>query len=121
MSFDASPVTIYLFAATSFPWRSCRMPRRKSTAVNENELSKGDLRKLNALRKSLGPEIAERAFAEWLATKPEASEGAPDRSAEMIADAVYALVEKQNLQIPRGGYLVRRGRGRVIVERPEAA
>ncbi|MEQ9642035.1 MAG: hypothetical protein RIM84_18575 [Alphaproteobacteria bacterium] len=94
------------------------MPRRKSAAVDEAALSKGDLRKLNALRKSLGPDIAERAFAEWLATKPEAVDGPPDRAAEVIADAVYGLVEKNNLQIPRGGYLVRRGRGRVIVERP---
>lgn len=96
------------------------MPRPKKTAaVDEGSLSKGDLRKLNALRKSLGPDIAERAFAEWLTEQPAPANGAPDRAAEMISEAVYGLVEKQNLQIPRGGYLVRRGRGRVIVERPE--
>lgn len=96
------------------------MPRRKSAAIDESALSKGDLRKLNALRKSLGPDIAERAFAEWQATQPEPAGGPADRNAELIADALYDLVEKHNVQIPRGGYLVRRGRGRVIVERPEA-
>jgi hypothetical protein len=29
------------------------------------------------------------------------------------------LIEEGRLSIPRGGYVVRRGRGRVIVERPE--
>ena len=96
------------------------MPRRKKPAtVDEGTLNKGDLRKLNALRKSLGPEIAERAFAEWLATMPAPADGAADRNADLIADALYSLVEKNNVQFPRGGYLVRRGRGRVIVERPE--
>ena len=40
--------------------------------IKESELSKGDLRKLNALRKSLGNRIAEKAFAEWYADKPAA-------------------------------------------------
>ena len=92
------------------------MPRKKSAGFDESALSKGEARKLNALRKSLGPEIAERAFAEWLERKPQAVNGGSDRNAAMIADAVYQLVEKQNLQFPRGGYIVRRGRGRVIVE-----
>ncbi|MEQ9640223.1 MAG: hypothetical protein RIM84_09390 [Alphaproteobacteria bacterium] len=93
------------------------MPRRKSVAIDEKNLKKGELRKLNALRKSLGPDIAERAFSEWYSARPELSEDIPDRGAEMIAEAVYKLVDGKNLQIPRGGYLVRRGRGRVIVER----
>lgn len=92
------------------------MPRKKMASIDEKSLSKGDLRKLNALRKSLGPEIAERAFAEWLEKKPQGANGGTDRNAAMIADALYDLVEKQNMQFPRGGYIVRRGRGRVIVE-----
>lgn len=93
------------------------MPRRKPAAIDEKNLKKGELRKLNALRKSLGPDIADRAFADWLATKPQLNEDMPDRGAELIADAVYRLVDSKNLQIPRGGFLVRRGRGRVIVQR----
>ena len=38
----------------------------------ERDLTKGQLRKLTALRKSLGEEIADKAFAEWLASLPEA-------------------------------------------------
>ena len=38
----------------------------------------------------------------------------------MIATTLWNLVEKGKLAIPRGGYLVRRGRGRVIVEGAKA-
>ena len=95
------------------------MPRKRAAAeFNEKTLRKGQLRKLQALRKSLGPEIADKAFAEWLAAGSGAEQGGTDRNAELIADAIMDLVRREKLNIPRGGYLVRRGRGRVIVERP---
>ena len=34
--------------------------------IVETGLTKGELRKLNALRKSVGPDIGEKAFAQWL-------------------------------------------------------
>ena len=43
------------------------MPRKAAPRYSEKELSKGELRKLNALRKSLGDDIAEKAFSEWYA------------------------------------------------------
>lgn len=89
---------------------------RKPRTVDEKSLSKGQLRKLEALRKSIGPEIADRAFAEWLTAEPSGGNGV-DRNAEIIQEAVMSLVREQNLQFPRGGYFVRRGHGRVIVER----
>jgi len=90
----------------------------KKTAVNFNEkdLSKGQLRKLKALRKSLGADIADKAFAQWLAQLPSDDGAAVDPTAELVAEAVWQLVQKKKLNLPRGGYLVRRGRGRVIVE-----
>ena len=39
-------------------------------AINENKLTKGQIRKLNALRKSLGTKIAARAFTQWLKAQP---------------------------------------------------
>jgi hypothetical protein len=36
-----------------------------------------------------------------------------------IADAITKLAMAGEVRIPRGGYVLRRGRGRVIVERPE--
>ena len=46
-------------------------------AINEAKLTKGQLRKLNALRKSVGNELGEDVFSKWLAqqttrkTKPD--------------------------------------------------
>ena len=75
------------------------------------------MRKLTALRKSLGNEIADNAFAEWLASVPEAKPISVDKNAEAIAELPNAPVLAKKIKIPRGGYLVRRGRGRVVVER----
>ena len=92
------------------------MPAKRAAEFDLKSLSKGQRRKLETLRKSLGPEIADRAFAQWMSAGATAEAG-PDRNAEIIAEAVMALVREQNLQFPRGGYIVRRGRGRIVVER----
>lgn len=81
--------------------------------IDENGLTRGQRRKLNALRKSVGDEVGERAFAEWLAARPAAK---ADTDAELIVDTLWPLVQQGTLAIPRGGYLLRRGRGRIIVE-----
>ena len=95
------------------------MARSKAKAkpkIREKALSKGELRKLTALRKSLGEEIADDAFLKW---KTRQADGpAADPTAEKIAAALTPIVDE--LRFPRGSsYLVRRGRGRVIVERIE--
>ncbi|MDJ0947201.1 MAG: hypothetical protein QNJ30_27445 [Kiloniellales bacterium] len=87
---------------------------KAKTAIDEKSLSKGEVRKLNALRKSLGDQIAEDAFIKWLAQQANGS-GATDPNIELIENALSPLMEK--VRIPRGGaYAVRRGRGRFIVE-----
>ena len=84
--------------------------------IDESGLRKGELRKLRALRKSLGTEIADRAFAEWLSLRSTGSDE-EDTNAGTIVDVLWPLVQEGKLNIPRGGYLLRRGRGRIIVER----
>ncbi len=91
------------------------MDRTRSGGIDESALTKGQRRKLNALRKSVGEEIAERAFAEWLASQPGAAVKV-DGNAATIVDTLWPLAERGTLAIPRGGYLIRRGRGRIIVE-----
>ena len=85
----------------------------------ERDLTKGQLRKLTALRKSLGKGIADKAFAEWQASVPEPQKiaAAVDKTAEAIAELLNAPVLAKKIRLPRGGYVVRRGRGRVVVER----
>jgi len=87
---------------------------KKSQKIDEKALTKGEMRKLNALRKSIGPDLADDAFAKWYAqqAKPEAAE---DPNVELIATALEPLMD--SLRIPRGSaYAIRRGRGRFIVE-----
>lgn len=85
--------------------------------IDESVLTKGQLRKLVALRKSLGPAIADEAFAKWFGQLVEAPEA--DKNEQVIADALWSLTEEGRLSIRRGGYVIRRGRGRVIVETRE--
>ena len=89
------------------------MAGRSSIKFDESTLTKGQLRKLDSLRRSVGDEIGERAFAEWLSSRPVAK---ADENAAMIVDTLWPLVQQGTLAIPRGGYLLRRGRGRIIVE-----
>ncbi len=48
------------------------MARKPAPKLDEKALTKGELRKLNALRKSVGEDIGEKAFVEWLRKKPVA-------------------------------------------------
>ena len=91
------------------------MDGTSSGGIDESALTKGQLRKLRALRKSVGDGIAERAFAEWLASQPGSAAKA-DANAATIVDTLWPMVEQGTLVIPRGGYLIRRGRGRIIAE-----
>ena len=91
------------------------MGRASSKGINEGSLTKGQLRKLNDLRKSVGDEIGERTFATWLASQGTV-ERKEDGNAATIVDTLWPLVEQGAVAIPRGGYLLRRGRGRIIVE-----
>ncbi len=84
------------------------------TQIDESTLTKGQLNKLGALRKSVGDEVGTRAFAEWLALQAAGQE--PDGNAAMIVDTLWPMVQEGALAIPRSGYLIRRGRGRIIVE-----
>lgn len=97
------------------------MPRKSVSSLSERELTKGQVRKLTALRKSVGDKIGTRAFADWLATQQAQAGPAADKNAELIVKALEPLVKQKKLRIPRGGYLVRRGRGRVIVSRAKTA
>lgn len=91
------------------------MDRASGNRIDESTLTKGQRRKLNALRKSVGEAVGEKAFAEWLASQ-RAAKGQVDGNAALIVDTLWPMVEQGTLAIPRGGYLLKRGRGRIIVK-----
>ena len=92
------------------------MPKKASVKFDENKLTKGQLRKLRALRKSLGSEIADKAFAEWLKTIGTEKATAVDKNAEAVAEALAPLLKSKKLKIPRGGFLVTRWRDQISVK-----
>jgi hypothetical protein len=82
-------------------------------AINEADLTKGQIRKLNALRRSIGDSLAEEAFAKWLKQQEtEADEFLIDPVAELLAETLAPLLKKKNLNLGRYGYCVKRARGK---------
>ena len=75
------------------------------------------IRRLNALRKSVGDDIGRQAFIARLSAQSAGTKAEADTNAQIMVDALWPLVREGTLAIPRGGYLIRRGRGRTIVER----
>ncbi|MGF1630017.1 MAG: hypothetical protein ACFCUT_11150 [Kiloniellaceae bacterium] len=87
---------------------------KTNNGIDEKALSKGELRKLNALRKSIGDKLGDEAFAKWYAEEGRGQE-AGDPNIDIIEKALNPHIKK--IRIPRGGaYAIRRGRGRFIVE-----
>ncbi len=93
------------------------MPQTASLKLDETELPKGQLRKLNALRKSVGEDIGNRAFRQWLDAQKKGVSRPVDKTAELIEERIADLIKNKKISIPRGGYLLTRGRGRVILTR----
>ena len=78
------------------------MATAPATHIDESTLTKGQRRKLNALRKSVGDEIGAQAFAAWLSSQQAAGTTA-DANAAVIVDTLWPLVQQGTLSIPRGG------------------
>lgn len=92
------------------------MTRRSASKIDESTLTRGQQRKLDTLRRSVGEDIGERAFVAWLSTQPKPEVVEEDRDAPLIVDTLWPLIQAGTLAIPRGGYLLRRGRNRLICE-----
>lgn len=95
------------------------MAKSSNKTFKGKDLTRGELRKLKALRKSLGKHIADKAFTEWLAARRTGTSMKEDKNAELVVEVLQPLIKQGRLRIRRGGYLIRRGRGRVIVEPAE--
>ena len=93
-------------------------------AIDEKALTKGEVRKLNALRKSIGNTFADEAFSKWLKQKTSAkSVDHVDPVAEKIAEAVKPLGKDKSINLGMHGYSIKRARGKgakgIVVARIE--
>ncbi len=72
------------------------MARKSAPKIDEKALTKGELRKLNALRKSVGDDIGDQTFLNWLRKKPVVMTELEDKNAALIADTLVPLIEQNN-------------------------
>ena len=81
-------------------------------AIDVTTLTKGQVRKLNALRKSVGDALGEDVFGKWLATQAQASAARrsaarrADPVAEKIAEALAAFEDDPKFRLNAEKYLM---------------
>ena len=82
-------------------------------AIEENKLSKGQARKLNALRKSVGVELGDEVFGKWLAQQAKAAAGPKgDPVAVKLEKALAGFASDRSFKLGNYGYTIRRARGK---------
>ncbi len=78
--------------------------------LDESALTRGEMRKLNALRKSVGEDLGTEVFIKWLLQKKtQAPRPKTDPVAEKIAEA-FASLDGPPLKLGLYGYTIKRAR-----------
>jgi hypothetical protein len=81
-------------------------------AIDETGLTKGQVRKLNALRKSIGDKLAEEAFSKWMKEQAKAAPAETvDAVAEKILEVLKPLEDDKSIKLGNWGYAIRRAKG----------
>ena len=81
-------------------------------SIDQSTLTKGQVRKLNALRKSVGDDIAEDAFGQWMVNQSKTPKEVRDPVADAIVAALSNLRDDKSFRLGRKGYVVRRAKGK---------
>ena len=81
-------------------------------SIDQSTLTRGQIRKLNALRKSIGDDIAEDAFGKWMKSQTKTSKETRDPVADALVSALAHLQHDKGFRLGRRGYVVRRAKGR---------
>lgn len=80
--------------------------------IDESSLTKGQVRKLNALRKSIGDKLGEDAFSKWLKEQSSAKPTETvDPVAEKLLEALQSLENDKSVKLGNWGYAIRRAKG----------
>jgi hypothetical protein len=84
-------------------------------SIDQSTLTKGQIRKLNALRKSIGDDLADAVFEKWLKSQSKASKAPKeDAVAAKIAEALKPFDKDKSFNLGRYGYKVTRSKGRGV-------
>ena len=81
-------------------------------AIDEAGLTKGLVRKLTALRKSVGDDLAEEVFARWLRQAASQAKSKPDPVAMKIVEALTGFENDPKFNLGNHGYTLRRAKGK---------
>ena len=81
--------------------------------IDETGLTKGQVRRLTALRRSVGEELAEEVFAKWLEREatPQA-QVKPDPVAIKIVEVLADFEKDSKFNLGNYGYTLRRAKGK---------
>ena len=80
--------------------------------IDQSTLTKGQVRKLNALRKSLGNDIAEDAFGKWMKSQSKTPKDVRDPVADALVAALANLTSDKSFKLGNMGYVVKRAKGK---------
>ena len=80
--------------------------------IDQSTLTKGQVRKLNALRKSVGNDIAENAFGKWMKTQSKTPKDVRDPVADALVGALSNLISDKSFRLGTKGYVVKRAKGK---------
>ena len=84
-------------------------------AIDVSGLPKGVVKKLNALRRSVGDELGEEVFEKWFERhKVTQVPAKPDPVAVKIAEALAAFENDPKFKLGNHGYTVRRAKGKGV-------
>ena len=79
--------------------------------IDQSTLTKGQIRKLNALRKSVGDDIAEDAFGKWMKTQTKTPKEVRDPVADALVTALSHLQNDKSFKLGNKGSVVKRSKG----------
>jgi len=75
-----------------------------------SDLTKGEIRKLNALKKSIGDKLGQKAFDEW--RKANSKSENSDKVADRIVSIFSSAEDIESLNLGVKGYTIYKSRGR---------
>ncbi len=105
------PCNSFVRNKESVEWTSIST-ERNSMSIDQSTLNKSQLRKLNALRKSVGDEIGEDAFTKWFSTQSKTTKEVRDPVADALVAALSDLQNDKRFKLGAKGYVVRRAKGK---------
>ena len=101
------------FLSPRTPPRTSHLSKKgTSMSIDHSTLTKGQVRKLNALRKSVGDDIAENAFGKWMTAQSQTPKDVRDPVADALVAALDQFKDDKTFNLGAKGYVVKRSKGK---------